>query len=139
LLGDVVAACAIGVVPEAGKGFPQDGIQGLFDACGLDVPAGQVELGDGDETLDRVVDSGKGQEGVGVCHEIRDSFEHAAGFQNEGREGDTRELGAWSQLADDVGKDVALLGGHDGLVLVGDVAVHAAARRSSVRLLTDVT
>ena len=85
LLGDVVAACSIGVIPESGEGFPQDGIQGLFDACRLDVPARQVELGDGDETLDRVVDSGQGEEGVGVRHEVCDSLQHAAGLQNESR------------------------------------------------------
>lgn len=63
-----------------------------------------------------------------MCHEVCDSFEHAAWFEDEGGQGDAGQVGAGTQLADDVREDVALLGGDDGLVLVGVfLAIEAAA------------
>lgn len=40
--------------------------------------------------------------GAGV---LGDSFEHAARFEDEGREHHPAEVGAWPQLGDDVGQD----------------------------------
>lgn len=84
LFGNVEAACSVRVVPVSGECLAKNRVQWFLDACWFDVPAGQVELGDGNKTLDRVVDGGQGKESVGVCHEIGDSFQHAAGLQDEG-------------------------------------------------------
>lgn len=127
MLGNVIAACAVCVVPVSSESLTQDGVQGLLYACRLDVPAGQVELGDGNKTLDWVVYGGQGKESVGVGHEVGDSLKHAARFQDEGREGYTREFGAGSQLADDVCEDVSLLRRNDGFVLVVFMPIYAAA------------
>jgi len=53
-----------------------------------------------------------------VCHEVCDSFEHAAWFQDEGWEGYAGQVGAGAQLADDVCEDVALFRRNDGFVLI---------------------
>lgn len=47
LFGNVVCACLVGKVPVAGEDFPKDGVQGLLDARGTDVPAAEVELDNG--------------------------------------------------------------------------------------------
>lgn len=74
-------------------------------------------------------------------HEIGDALQHAAWFENEGRQRDSREVGAGTELRDDVGEDISLLRGHDSLVAAilgvavlgavgfGGRAVHGARRR----------
>lgn len=77
------------------------------------MPTGQVEFGDCHEALYGVVDGGEVEKGLWVSHEVGDSFEHAAWFQDEGGEGDSAEIGARPELGYDVGEDIALFGADD--------------------------
>ena len=47
------------------------------------------------------------------------AFQHRPRFEDEGRKRDAAQVGAGSQLGYDVGEHAALLGIHDGLVLLG--------------------
>lgn len=94
------------------------------------MPAGQVELGDCDESLDGGVYGGHGEEGLGVGHEVRYALEHGSRFEDECGKGDAGEVGARSQLGDDVREDVALLRRHHGLVFVGAALFGGALARA---------
>jgi hypothetical protein len=140
LLGDVVASGAIWIVPVAREDLAQDWIKGLLDASAivlvtahgfyvevsgrirrLDVPPAQVELGDGYEALDRVVDLGQRKEGLGVSHEavrpsattwqrverkdavlLRDALQHRPWLEDEGRQRNSAQVGTGTQLCYDV-------------------------------------
>jgi hypothetical protein len=74
LFGDVVATSLVWIIPIAGKGLAENGIQRLFHATGLvlvgmiehlelervlrwlDMPATEIELDNSDKTLQRVLD-----------------------------------------------------------------------------------
>lgn len=97
----------------------------------LDVPSTQVEPDHRDEPFDRVIDCGHGEKSVGVRHEaiyqnssvsslrehrtcvlgcsrvnvLGDSFQHRPGLKDECREHDPTQIGARSQLRDDVRED----------------------------------
>lgn len=85
LLGNVVTAGSIRVVPVAGEDLAQDWVQRFLDASvshqlvlvggvvicvrWFDVPATQVELGHCYESLDGVFDLRHGQQGLWMGHE----------------------------------------------------------------------
>lgn len=98
LLGDVVALGAIWVVPIPGEGLSKDGVEGLLDTRGFDMPSREVELGHGHEALDRVINLRHREEGFRVSHEVGDALKHGSRLEDERRQGDTAQVGAWSQL-----------------------------------------
>ena len=118
LLRDVIAPRAIPVIPPAREQLAQNGVQRLLHARWSNMPPTQIKLGHRDEPLDRIVDGGHGEESFGVCHEIGDAFQHRLGLEDEGRQRDAGQVGAWPQLADDVLEDIALFAADDRLVFV---------------------
>lgn len=118
MFGDVVPPGAIWIVPVPRERFSKDGVEGLLDTRGFDMPSGEVEFGHGHEALDRVVNLGHREEGFGVSHEVRDALKHGSRLEDERREGDTAQVGAGSQLGDDVGEDGTLLLRYHGFVLI---------------------
>lgn len=142
LLGDVVGALVVFQVPVAGEDFAQNRIQRLLDSpsarlarctsfCrnghvrGPDVPAAQVKLDDGYESLGGIVDGGNVQEHLGMTHEAANRsarlpnqqsttscrcilcypLQHASGLENKGGQDDAAEVRAGAQLGDDVQED----------------------------------
>lgn len=76
------------------------------------MPTTEVELDYGYKALDGVVYGWNLKEHFGVTHEVRDALEHTAGFENEGGKNDTTQVGPGSQLGDNMGEDIALIGLH---------------------------
>lgn len=66
------------------------------------MPSTEIELGNGDEALDGVIDGGQSKKNLRMCHEVCDSLEHRSRLENKGRQCHSAQVGAWSQLADDV-------------------------------------
>lgn len=94
------------------------------------MPPTEVELGHGDKALDGIIDARQSKQNLGVCHEIGDAFEHRSWLENEGRQRHSTQVGAWSQLADDVRQDIALVLVNDRLIVGGSVWTVALDRRS---------
>jgi hypothetical protein len=94
------------------------------------VPSTQVEFSDGDKALDRVVDVRQSEEDLRMSHKIRDAFEHRAWLEDKSRQRNSTQVGAWSQLADDVGQDIALILVYDRLIVGVRVWTVALDRRS---------
>lgn len=99
LFRNIISTRSIRIVPVAGEGLSEDGVQGLLDASAsmaggkismssslgrknnkkrvlggtnvrrLDVPSTQIELDHRDKALHGVVNCGHGEECFGVCHE----------------------------------------------------------------------
>ncbi|KAI6876675.1 hypothetical protein KC338_g299 [Hortaea werneckii] len=74
----------VGALGRVIKCLAQDRVQGLLHTRRLDVPAAQVELGDGDEALNGVVN-------------------HTSRLEDEGGKGHAAEVGSRAELRDDVG------------------------------------
>ena len=66
------------------------------------MPPTEVELGHGDKALDGVVDAWQGEQDLGVRHEVGDPLEHRSRLEDKSRQRHSTQVGAWSQLADDV-------------------------------------
>ena len=89
------------------------------------MPAAQIKSDNGDEAFNWVIDGGHGEESLGVSHEtmrkwlalplsvqyawiirerrvLRDSLQHGPRLQNKGWQNDPTEVGARSQLRDDM-------------------------------------
>lgn len=95
------------------------------------MPAAQVEFDDGDEALGGVIDLGNGQQHLGMAHEackrgsaggrhhdggggatsheLGNPLQHASRLENEGRQDNAAQVGAWPQLGNDVHKDYTRL------------------------------
>lgn len=69
LFGDVECSMGRVEIPVAGEMFAEDGIQGLFDAHGLDVPSAQIETNHRDEAFRRVVHRCYWDQVLWVLHE----------------------------------------------------------------------
>lgn len=89
------------------------------------MPTTQIELDDRDKSLDGVIDRRHWKEGVGMGHKalesgqlrngitlysemeslLRDPLQHGFLFQDEGRKGDSGQVGAWPQLGNNVRED----------------------------------
>jgi len=88
LFRNIVSARAIGIVPVAGKSLSENRIQRLLHSTAgcqkpvivqrwsnlrrLEMPSTQIELDHRNKPLDRIIDCGHGEEGIGVCHEARE-------------------------------------------------------------------
>jgi hypothetical protein len=72
------------------------------------VPSAQVELDDGNEALEGVIDRGHGKKGLRMSHEVGDPFQHGARLQNEGRQYDSAQVCARSELGNDMRQHIAL-------------------------------
>ena len=53
------------------------------------MPTTQIELDNGDEALDGVIELGDGEEHLGMAHEVGYAFQHASRFENEGGQDDS--------------------------------------------------
>lgn len=92
------------------------------------MPAAQVEPDDGDETFERIVDFGHGQQRLRVRHEatttphrismssspgivglglhaLCNPFQHRSRLEDKGRQHDPAQVGSGTELRDDVGED----------------------------------
>ena len=66
------------------------------------MPSTKVELGHSDKALDGVIDGRQGEQDLGVCHEVGDTFEHRSWLEDKSRQRHSTQVCSWSQLADDV-------------------------------------
>lgn len=66
------------------------------------MPSTQVEFGHSNKALDGVIDARKSKQYLGVRHEVGDSLEHRSRLEDKGGQRHSAQVGAWSQLADDV-------------------------------------
>ena len=117
LLRNVVASGAVRKVPVAGVYFAQDRIEGLLDSGGSNMPATQVELDYPEEAFNRVVDSGYGEKHLGVAHEVGDALQHAARLKDKGGQHYPAQVGARSELRDNMRQNIALVWlDHEGVI-----------------------
>ena len=122
LFGDIVGLRLIGQVPVAGEDLAKNWVEGFLDSGRADMPAAQIELDNGNEPLDGVVDVGNWEKHLGVTHEAVEkasqlpyfgeqesgssllgyALQHASRLEDECWEHNSAKVGSGPQLRDNV-------------------------------------
>lgn len=105
------------------------------------MPATQVELDYAEEAFNRVVDSGNREKHLGVTHEVGNALQHAARLEDKGGQHDPTQVGARSELRDNMRQNIALVGfDHEGVIfdLVRAVSGRPAACMTVVVVSTGI-